>query len=1218
MTLDGRVTNLTAGTVLLADLSGFTGMTEVLLRHGREGAGILSGILDHMFTRAVRTIHGFGGAVAQFEGDGLLAVFPESLPWSAYHAASSLLTYFQTNGLQRTGLGAWQITAGLALTSGEIEWGIAGDSRLVHLVRGQAIYDAYDLSSICEPGKLTIHDSFLKSTGAAAGIDPDKAPEPEAIDLPAPRKILRTTALRFADGQIISSGLTGEFRRVIPVFLSFRNISGRTGLLNTLTDLLDLAADFGGNLQGVYARGVSNAEVLVLFGAPQSRENDVHRACDFVLALGEKMGDTLRVGMSSGTVYAGMTGSSGRCTYTVFGDTVNTAARLQHNASWGEVLTSGLDPSEMDGSFTLDQKHRCELRGRKQKVVVSRLSGRTGSDSIPSRNRRLVGRAPEMSYLLSRTGSARVDSLSGLTVLCGNAGIGKSRLLDEVGDRIDEGTRILMMKCDDILRRSLNPFIYLLGELFNDDKHAMSQSQTDLTRLEDGLARIGGQLRDLDTPASLTAREELEMAGPILASLLDKPVSQIESGGDRFENIAMAVGSLLKAFCLISPVILMLDDIQWMDDDSRRLFRVLGRTLRTLPLAVLAAGRPLDDDRRPTTGLEANLDTRALDLGGLRGFEARELVIDRLGSVPGSRLMDFIDERTSGNPLYIEQFCLYLLGSDFLEHREGTIELVPGRIEIPSGIRSILVARMDRLTPELRRLLQTASVIGSEFDVDVLSEVHRRPDISCELLEGERERLWSMTSGRKCAFGHSLYRDAAYGMLLDRRRRKLHERTARVLEKLAGDDTGAAAGSIAHHYQGAASIDNAVSWGWEALEYAIKGNRNHESLYWAERLSDWLRTDIPSGARNPLLADVLLKKNLVLDCLGDRAAQRENLVLLEELCTVENWPAKNGKVCQAYGTLHYLTGDMDAAEQYYRTGLESARSSGDRKTVGNILGNLGILRKLQGRTAQATGFYLQALQIHREEENLRAEGNVLGNLGILRRLEGELDSAEESYRKALEIHRLIGNRAGEGSILCGLGNLMKDRERIEEAKELYTEALDITRTIGDRRYEAVVLSNLGNLEGLRENFTESLEYFSSALEIHKRIGNLIGEADTLLMTGNLYLMANRLDEAIDHLHASLHTARKIRSGRRECNALSSLGNVYIANGSLDEAVSCYLEVKDLIDKMGLPAAIVINMVALRDDLIEKGVKPEQLPLPDSWPGTADEDKGDHDKEHAAT
>jgi len=436
-------------TALFADVSGFTSMTESLMAYGREGADALSGILNGIFSRAVDVILRHGGCIMDFQGDALAALFPPSGRENAMACAEELAERFRRRNVMRTGLGEWEVSVRIGVASGTMEWGILGDSRLTHFTRGVAVSRAVEMASECEPGSVRSDLFFHPAPGSCRNCR-------------LSGRIRRTVAARFVPGEILDSRLTGEFRDVVPVFVTLRG--SQPGLDGTIEQSLELAEAYGGHWTGVFFPGEGTIS-LVLFGAPVSSEDNASRACDFALELTGKLGESVRAGLSAGVVYASITGSSRRCSYTVFGDTVNTAARLVHQCDWGGALAASSVASRTGSSFDWSGSDQLTLRGRSTSTGVKLLLRRSETGSWVFKGE-MVGRRRELLMLRRTLAPLAEGTCCGTTVVYGEPGVGKSRLVSEAVTELGDGCQSFVMRCDEIRGRSLGPVIGLLRNIF--------------------------------------------------------------------------------------------------------------------------------------------------------------------------------------------------------------------------------------------------------------------------------------------------------------------------------------------------------------------------------------------------------------------------------------------------------------------------------------------------------------------------------------------------------------------------------------------------------------------------------------------------------------------------------------------------------------------------------------------------------------------------------
>lgn len=1198
--LSGKRSCSCSSCILHLDMNGFTSMTEQLMEHGKAGAEILSQILGRILSRSVHEIYDRGGLIAQFEGDSIIAVFPEHPPAAAYNAATSLMDYFKQNHNRQTRFGTWEVYASFVLAHGPVEWGIAGRERLIHYIRGDVISRASLLSKLGDAGQLLIDTSFFEFTGCRSIEDLNHLPcnrtEISQQDL---QRIQRKVALKFFPDQIISSKLTGEFREITSVFLSLR--TGKYDNLNhSVESILEVTSFYGGHVCGLYFTS-DYPVILVLFGAPVSWENNSARACSFASELIKgPFSRSIRVGIDSGTVYAGMTGNSKRCTYTVYGDVINTAARLLFRADWGEILVTEETCKKTGNEYVWSDSTNLMLRGKTESTKARKLMYCQNNGITRIYEGEMVGRSAELNYIINRIHPLEQGAFAGITSVYGEAGIGKSRLLFEAIKSLAPFCQTVVLKCDDILGTSLNPFKYFLRNYFKQS----DSNTTDFNKklFEEKMESLTAKLESGSFPSgNKNLAEGLRRSTSTIGSLLghfwkDSVFDRIEPG-QRFLNIALAIGIFIKSLSSLKPLIILIEDVHWMDSDSKRLLKMIIRNIKRHPVGILVSSRYRDDGSRPETGIEAVINAESIDLNPIDEEASISIITARLNAKSGPELTRFILDRTEGNPFYIDQFCIYLKNSDMITFKGSAWHLILRKVEVPSGIKSILVARIDRLPIQLRSLVQIASILGQEFDIGVLSEVSGETIVNSLIQNGIEEQLWSKISETEYSFNHTLYRDAAYGMLLEKELRKHHRKAAETIIRLNIDDTEQVAGKIAFHMDNSGQSSEALDWGWKALSIADRNCRLYECLDWANKLQEKLMSDTESAGRNELLQDVLFKKNSSLSNLGRHTEQKENIELLKKLCKEENWKDRRIDLLVIQADYYSSIGKIDEAFAISEQGLAAAKKTSDKKCEAMLLSNTGILHRRAGNIDEAEKCYRRALEAFREAGDRRLEGETLVNLAILLRQQGLKSEAEMYYKQALIIHREVGNRRAEGYVLNGLGNLQEDDEK---ALFWFRNALRINREVGDRRAIAIALGNIGQMESKRGNYSTAMDSLNMALKIFSEIDNLPLQAGTLHIFGEMYISQGKLQKADECLQESLVIARQTGRKRLETQVTILLGLVSALKGDTEKALRFYSVAYDLIMKHRFSKEIDEDFSRLRSLLLQAEINEDNLPWPDIW------------------
>lgn len=544
--------------------------------------------------------------------------------------------------------------------------------------------------------------------------------------------------------------------------------------------------------------------VVAFFGVPTTREDDALRAVraafDMLDALGglnpelsERWGIALevRIGVNTGEVL--VTGSG---EHTV-GDAVNVAARLEQAAGPGEVLVGETTWRLIRQWAEADPLASLEVKGKEKPVAAWKVRSVAGVTELPqakaSLRARLVGRDRELALLRQSLERATVDRSCQLFTLFGVAGAGKSRLTAEFLASVTPEVRILPSRC---LSYGEGTSLWPLLE--------MLRAAVGLSGGEDGAE---GRTRLLETYGdNADARQVVELLAP-LAGLGGTPAA--------IEEVQWAVRRFIEALARSGPVIWVVEDIHWAEPAMLTIVEDLVDWTRESPVLVLCLARPEFLDDRPSWG-GGKLNVTNVLLKSLSPAESAELIQDLLG---GSGLSKDATERlvsgAGGTPLFLEQLLAMLVDDGLLHHDTdgwhvtGDIEVV----SVPPSIGALLTARLERLSPGERQVLEAASVVGHVFYAGAAAELtaldpavvngHLRSLTRKEMIRSERSDI---AGEEGFAFSHTLVRDSAYQVVPKLRRAELHERLARWLDKRSDSLSGEADDFVGHHLAEAAAL----------------------------------------------------------------------------------------------------------------------------------------------------------------------------------------------------------------------------------------------------------------------------------------------------------------------------------------------------------------------------------------------------------------------------
>ncbi len=583
----------------------------------------------------------------------------------------------------------------------------------------------------------------------------------------------------------------------------------------------------------------------------------------------------------------------------------------------GAIWLDGPAEQRSRAAFALTYAGARAFKGFQEPVDVFVLEGR--SEPVgPAFAGRLVGRASELARLRTFTEPLHSGRSPGMLVVWGEAGMGKSRLMQafvaEGGGPHISDWRVAYCQTDQIIRGSLNPFRYWLRQYFSQSQaRPAGENHRAFARrfaaLRHAVASLGAH------GARLAA--ELVRTRAFLAALVDlhAPDALYESldARSRFENTLLALTALLQAESLRQPVILHIEDAHWLDEDSAQYLAELVRLLASeeggaFPIALIATARPaaeplLLDSARPFEELYLSA-FGASDLAGLAA--------ETLGAPASQELLDFVAPRAEGNPLFAGQILQYLQEQAALEQDVAGWRLRPGvaaEAFVPGDIQALLVARLDRLTAAVRSVVQTAAVLGREFEVRVLSAMLRDdPQLPEQLDVAERAAIWSALDALRYLFTHALVRDAAYEMQVQSHRVELHHLAASGIETVYSADLPPHYADLAYHFGQAGDASAERRYARLAGERAAGQFANAEAARFLSRA-----LALTPAADSPERYNLLAALERVHDLQGLREEQGKDLAALAAEAGALGDPERQAEATLRLANLARITGDYATA-----------------------------------------------------------------------------------------------------------------------------------------------------------------------------------------------------------------------------------------------------------------------------------------------------------------
>ncbi len=615
---------------------------------------------------------------------------------------------------------------------------------------------------------------------------------------------------------------------------------GAERLREIMADLADRCAAvvqrYGGTVDKFTGDGI-----MAVFGAPIALEDHAIRACLAALGIQEETARLaaevkdrdgidlqLRVGLNSGQVIAGEIGS-GALGYTAIGQQVGMAQRMESVAPPGGVMLSASTARLVDGAATLGESELVQVKGADEPVPARRLLGMEERPAVGRAESNLVGRRWEMSAVEGLLDRA-VDGHGAVVGVVGSPGIGKSRLVREVAAMAsDRSVEVFTAFCES--HTSQLPF------------HAVARllrAAFDVEGLDGQTARdrMRDRLPDADPEDLALFDDLLGIADP------NAPLPAIDPDARRRRLTALVNATSLARE---TPAVFVIEDAHWIDEVSESMLAGFLMVIPQTPSLVLATYRPEYEG-----ALTRVHGTQTIALAPLSDPETLALIGELLGPHPSNgALGQKIAERAAGNPFFAEEMVRDLAERGVLRGARGayvsTAEV--SEVSVPATLQATIAARIDRLDPLAKRTLSAAAVIGSRFDLDVLTVLGIEPVIP-DLLAAQLIDQVRFTGQPAYVFHHPLIRTVAYEAQLKSDRAELHRRLAAAIEARSPASAEENAALIAEHLEAAGDLHAAYGWHMRAATWATNRDISAAQLSWerAQKIADALPAEDPSRA----------------------------------------------------------------------------------------------------------------------------------------------------------------------------------------------------------------------------------------------------------------------------------------------------------------------------------------------------------------------------------
>ena len=1233
--------DFTSGSALFADIHGFTPMARAFAKTlgPKRGAEALLGLLNPLFDALIEPVHHYGGSVIGFVGDAITCWFnipslhsEQPLYYSSLQATAAALAMqsamkpfaivYTPDGSSVT------LSIKVAISSGTARRFVVGDPAIqqIDTVAGATLSRMSDAEKYAGQGEVVVSQEVVENLGDVLSVSAWRAEKKYAVVdglsttvQAAPWPSLPETALSEDQArpwilpsifEQLRSGVDslGDLRPVTPLMVQFGGIDFDTdkdagAKLDALVSWAQRIVHRHGGSFLQLTIGDKGAFMYAAFGAPLAHENDPARALQAALSLRNESVDQtayitpLRIGLTRGTAWTGNYGGYGRFTYGVISSDVNLSARLMGKAEPGQILVS--ERMGQYPGFRFEHIGDLVYKGFETPLPTYSLLGEQVEDRRIFQTA-MVGREAKLEKLEMFAQPLFQNRLAGAAIIYGEPGIGKSRLAYALQQMLGERVSWFTGQTDQILHQAFNPFVHWLKRYFN--QLSDSTPEQNKTNFESRLNQIGDNLRSMvvkPRPSSTNLQTELTRTRSFLGALLglywtNSLYAQLTDPKLRYENTINAIKTLLLAESQLRPIVFELEDGHWLDEPSREMLLALSRNVTAYPLLIIITSRYNDDGSQPAFSLDQEMPTLILDLEALPHEALVQQAATILEGTISSALMTLLWERSRANPFFAEQMLLHFRETGALiQTPTGEWDVQPGSITMSADVHTMLVARIDRLTHQVRQVVQAAAVLGFEFDVQLLSKM-LYTDIFVEVLEAEQGQIWHLLSELRYIFKHALLRDAAYDMQLHSRLRELHYLAAMTTEQVYADQLPSYYDILAYHYKNAyqlgmdAAAERTLHYLRKAGEAAQKNFANVAALDYYEQLLPLLQDAYEQ-------AQVHLQRGAVLELLGNWADAENDYravltlmragvamhvsaqLALGKLCRLRgdfalalewltqarvSWAAlqDSAGLSQALieaGIVFWRKGDFPDARRHLEEGLTLARGLHDQHGVALALNSLGMVAHAQDDYAAAQALHEESLALQRELGDKLGISWSLNHLGNVACVQGDYKVAQALFEESLTLFRELGDKFGIADALENLGKTMRFRGDWAEARRLYEECLVLNREMGDKSATAWALYNLGAVTQSQKEYETARVLLEEGLTRFRELGHKTGTAWVLSFLGRPLTHLQQFSTARLVFHEALVAFHQLKSVIGVIFSAEGMAGLSLAQGRLKESVQIF-------------------------------------------------------------
>ncbi|MBN2620891.1 tetratricopeptide repeat protein [candidate division WOR-3 bacterium] len=980
---------------------------------------------------------------------------------------------------------------------------------------------------------------------------------------------------------------------------------------------------------------------MATFGVPVSHEEDPERAIKAALLMKQRIEQynddheitlATRIGINLGKVYAGDVGSDIKKEYTVMGDTVNIAARFVDHAEEFQILVSEEIQRISKHVFRFSEPISITPQGSATKVkvynVIDQKSGFIRRRGIEGLRSPLIGRIEPFNVIKEFLAGV-MDGKGSIAALIGDAGVGKSRLIEELFTHslsvaLEKATVVNWHSgaCAPYKETIYLPFVDIIRQVCD-----INSDDSDKTATEKLITQINKLTKD-----------QADEFYPYIANLLnikldsryDDKIRYLEPKVMKLQT-HVAISTILRNHAQQAPCVYIFDDLYLADISTIEALRFFVETIKDIPMLVFLITRP--EKERPFWNvlqqLKQQVTIQEIVLRRLNATETRTIA-EHLLKIPDLpiTLMNEMIAKAGGNPFFLEEIIKLLIAEgivykDGAEWRAKKNEL---EFSIPYTIEAIIRNRFDTLSTAFRSVLEEMSIIGRTFSKKLLQAFSTQWEELEPLIKDIQSMGFISTENEEdYSFNHALVREVIYNSIPDKRRKVLHAKIAETIEALYKERLNEYYEILFEHYSQTDDHEQAISYGLKAAQNARKRYANHEAiLFYLSILKELQAKPDTQTQKRAILQEI----GGIYSLIGQSADAFEVFNQALQYC---DHPSQEAIIHKLMGDAHEKISDFEAALTSYEralaltdddahvekarvyTGigrvyyeqaeyekclqvLEQARDIiGDvvdiesRRVQASIYDRLGSTYYSIGRRAESFAYYQKALKLYEILDDINGKGIIYNNLCDYYTAQGDYPSALDNLKRSLEIDQKTGNLLGQAIVRYNIADTLYQLGDMQGAEREYHQSNQLYQQVNNPVGKGYTAWGLGLIRLEQGDLAQAETMFNDALTLFNKTGSRMWQISVMLSIVDLYIQQKEYEKTwqllsnIERMAATVNeynALNEVKMKQATIRIHQAKDNRKLSIAYLEEAKDNLTGVLDTMEKYGSDAYMKFEILYL--------------------------------------